>query len=237
VEVYKGKILVVDEEVDIRNSLKKRLTTLGYIVFVASNGKDALTTFNNENLDLVILDIMLPNFDGYDVCREIRNESKIPIMILTSSTKISDRIIGLDLGADDCLVKPFSLKELEARIRSLLRRYSPQINELSIKNQKKIKIGPLLIDLNRGIVSRNNFIMRLTDIEYRLLELLVENPGKKLSRLIILDNVWGYTPERYIDTRIVDVNISRLRAKIEKDPSKPDLIITIRGIGYMFQKY
>jgi OmpR family response regulator RpaB len=143
--------------------------------------------------------------------------------------------MGLDFGADDYVVKPFLPKELEARIRSLLRRNNSQTQ--SKKTKKKIKFGSVVVDLNKRQVFNNSQSVKLTNIEYSLLELLINNSGIELSRKTILDNIWGYTPERYVDTRIVDVHISRLRAKLEIEPMNPDLILTVRGKGYTFQKY
>tara|TARA_B100000780_G_C21083287_1_gene436330 strand:- start:659 stop:1372 length:714 start_codon:yes stop_codon:yes gene_type:complete len=237
VEVYNEKILVIDGDIGIRQILATRLTILGYKVFLSSNGKDALVSFNKEQPDLIILDLILPKIDGYDVCRTIRSNSQIPILIITSLANIADRISGLELGADDYITKPFSPKELEARIRCILHRSTQKAENPSRKLHKKFQIGNLVIDLNTRIISTKYSKTRLTFIENNLLELLIENAGHKLSRQDILSNVWGYTPERYVDTRIVDAHISRLRTKIKVDPTNPNLIITIRGIGYMFQKY
>jgi OmpR family response regulator RpaB len=188
----------------------------------------------------VILDIMLPKIDGYEVCSEIRKESQVPIIMLTALGDISDRVLGLELGADDYVMKPFSPKELEARIRSVLRR-SEATGPLTLKNQTNnnniLHIGSLEIDTNKRQVFKGSKRIKLTGMEFNLLELLVTKAGERLSRSMILDRVWGYTPERYLDTRVVDVHISRLRSKLEEDPSNPDLIITARGTGYMFQRY
>ena len=231
------KLLVVDNEIEISQLLTTRLTILGYKVFLVSSGTEALNVFNQENFDLVLLDIVLPKLDGYEVCRQIRKKSQIPIIILTSLSNISNRILGLELGADDYVVKPFSPKELEARITSAIRRSNLK-TQTFIKNKKQIlKISNMIIDRDGRKIIKNNLEIKPTNIEYNILELLIENAGKELSRAIILDNIWGYTPERYVDTRIVDVHISRLRAKIEDDPRNPDLILTARGIGYKFQQY
>jgi OmpR family response regulator RpaB len=161
--------------------------------------------------------------------------SQVPIIGLTALSKISDRLKGFNLGVDDYVIKPFSPKELEVRIKSILWRSNPNNQKLLKKNYKTFQIGGLTFNLTNKLVSKNNLKIRLTDLEFNLFELLVENAGKELSRVTILDNVWGYIPSRYIDTRIVDVQISRLRAKIEENPSNPELIITVRGIGYMFR--
>jgi len=233
-EFYREKILIADKEINICQLLTARLSKLGYKVFFANNGKDALLNFRQEQPDLVVLDTTLPILDGYEVYIKIREDSKVPVIMLCGLKNISERILSLELGVNDCIQKPFSPKELEIKIRSIL-------GPTSLPNQKfqkkKINIGKLAIDMNTKIVSKGNSEVRLTDIEYRLLEMLVENIGKTLSRTVILENIWGYKPERYLDTRIVDVHISRLRIKIEENPSKPDFITTSRGIGYMFQEY
>ena len=231
------KILVIDHEIEISQLLKTRLTFLGYEVSISSNGKDALTSFIKEAPDLVILEILLPKLDGYSVFRKIRENSQVPVIVLTASTTISDRIMGLELGVDDYIIKPFSIKELEARIIALFRRSNTQFQKPPKKKQKKLQIGTLIIDMNDHLVSKEGKNINVTDIEYNLLEFLIENSGNKLSRTTILENVWGYIPERYVDNRIVDVYISRLRSKIEENPSRPDLILTVRGTGYMFQRY
>ena len=232
--VLNNKILIVDYEVEISKLLTNRLTILGYNTFSVSNGKDALLFFNSEQFDLIIIDIILPKLDGYEVCRRIRKNSKVPILILTRLNTIKERIRGLESGADDYMIKPFSPLELEVHIRSLLRRSGKYIQRLSKSKKKVFQIGNLIINTRTHVILKNNSEVKLTNIEYSILELLIENIGKNLSRAVILENIWGYTPERSIDTRIVDVNISRLRSKIEEDPSNPDLILTKRGIGYVF---
>jgi OmpR family response regulator RpaB len=237
-EIYNEKILVVDDETSIRQILETRLSIRGYKVILASNGEEALYMFKKENPNLVILDIMLPKIDGYEVCSEIRKKSQVPIIMLTALGDISDRVMGLELGADDYVMKPFSPKELEARIRSVLRRTdSSNIVTEKRTNESRLQIGTLVIDTNKRQVFKGKERIKLTGMEFNLLELLVTKAGERLSRSMILDRVWGYTPERYLDTRVVDVHISRLRSKLEEDPSNPDLIITARGTGYMFQRY
>jgi two-component system, OmpR family, response regulator RpaB len=235
VKSFNEKILVVDDEVSIRKILETRLSLQGYQIFLASNGKEALSALKKYKPDLVILDVMLPQLDGFDVCREIRKERRTPIIMLTALSDISNRVLGLDLGADDYIVKPFSLKELEARIRSVLRRtdITRDLKQDTIPNT--IVIGTLTVDLIRRHVFKANNRVKLTGMEFNLLELLIKKRGESLSRASILKYVWGYTPERYTDTRVVDVHISRLRAKLEDKPSNPDLILTARGKGYMFQ--
>lgn len=231
------KILVVDDEASIRRILETRLKLAGYNVITAADGQEALDQFNSFQPDLVILDVMLPKMDGYEVCREIRKTSDTPIIMLTAVADVSNRIQGLEIGADDYVVKPFSPSELEARIKAVLRRTVERQQEAGqSKSTNVITIGHLKIDLNKRQVTRKNERIRLTGMEFSLLELLVTNSGRPFSRGEILQQVWAYPPDHRIDTRVVDVHISRLRSKLEEDSSNPDLILTARGIGYMFQK-
>lgn len=232
----KEKILIVDDETSIRRILETRLSLIGYNVVSASDGEEALSTFRRENPNLVVLDVMMPKLDGYGVCQELRKESDIPIIMLTALGDISDRITGLELGADDYVVKPFSPKELEARIKSVLRRVDKITINSNISTSGIINVGFLKVDTNKKQAYKNNARVRLTGMEFSLLELLVSRAGAPFSRASILQEVWGYTPERHVDTRVVDVHISRLRAKLEDDPSNPDLILTARGTGYLFQR-
>jgi OmpR family response regulator RpaB len=179
---------------------------------------------------------MMPKLDGYGVCQEIRKTSDIPIIMLTALGDVADRITGLELGADDYVIKPFSPKELEARIRSVLRRVDKVQSISSNNNSGIVQFNFLKVDFNRRQVYKSDERIRLTGMEFSLLELLISKSGQAFSRSEILQEVWGYTPERHVDTRVVDVHISRLRAKLEVDPSNPDLILTARGTGYLFQR-
>lgn len=234
-EAHKERILVVDDEASIRRILETRLSMIGYDVITAADGEEALETFSSSKPDLVVLDVMMPKLDGYGVCQELRKESDIPIIMLTALGDVADRITGLELGADDYVVKPFSPKELEARIRSVLRRVDKE-GSSGIPSSGVIHVGNLKIDTNRRQVYKGDERIRLTGMEFSLLELMVSRSGEPFSRAEILQEVWGYTPERHVDTRVVDVHISRLRAKLEDDPSNPELILTARGTGYMFQR-
>ena len=233
-EVFFEKILIVDNEIPIRQLLQARLSNLGYKVFLTSNGKDAIISFIKEQPDIIILDLILPKLDGYAVCRKIREQSDIPIIILTTLDNISDQVLDLGLEVNDYVTKPFSPKELEFRIRSVLYNYNLQVNK-SLTRKKIFQINELIVDMDKKVVSKTNRIIKLTETEFNLLELLIENAGNTLSRLTILENIWGYTPERYTDTRLIDVYISKLRLKIEENPRNPDLILTVRGVGYIFQ--
>ena len=237
-EEVRQKVLVADDEASIRRILETRLKMAGYNVVTAEDGEEAVDLFNKTNPDIVILDVMMPKMDGYGVTREIRRVSDVPIIILTALGDVSERITGLELGADDYVIKPFSPKELEARVKAVLRRtVSKDITVPTGKTTKNvITTGNIKIDTARRQVYRKNERIRLTGMEFSLLELLVNNSGTAYSRNEILQHVWAYPPDHRIDTRVVDVHISRLRSKLETDPANPELILTARGIGYMFQR-
>lgn len=228
-------ILIVDNDPSTKHTLATYLIRLGYRVFLSVTGAEALETINKEDIHLVTLEILLPKQDGYEVCRQIRQDYSIPIMIITALDNLSSRLMGLELGADDFISKPFSLKEVEVRINCILRRYNGIRFKNIAKKQEIFYFDSLTINLTKQQVIKRNKQLALTKIEFSLLQLLIQNAGHKLSRATILDNIWGYTPERDIDTRVVDVHIHRLRLKLEENPKTPDFILTVRGIGYMFQ--
>ena len=233
----KRKILIIENEANISSIISTRFLYLGYDVSLSTNGAEALIIFNQECPDLVIIDILLPKIDGYEVCRRIRKKSKVPIIILTALNKISNRIMGLKMGADDYITKPFSLTELELRVILKLRRSNPQKFKVIPNRQETFQFGNVVINTANKQVLKNNNQLTLTSIEFSLLELLIQNSGHELSRAEILNNIWGYTPARFVDTRLVDVHIYRLRLKIENTPSTPDFILTARGTGYFFQPF
>ena len=237
-ENHKETILVVDDEASIRRILETRLSMIGYDVVTAADGEEALETFRETCPDLVVLDVMMPKLDGYGVCQELRKESDVPIIMLTALGDVADRITGLELGADDYVVKPFS------RLKNWKRGFD-RSSVVSIKMDSASGIPSSgrhsdqyasSIDTNKRQVYKSDERIRLTGMEFSLLELLVSRSGEAFSRSEILQEVWGYTPERHVDTRVVDVHISRLRAKLEEDPSNPELILTARGTGYLFQR-
>lgn len=232
----KLKVLIVDDETSIRRILKIRLSMVGYEVVTAADGLEALDIFHKEVPDLVVLDVMLPKLDGYGVCQKLRQESSIPIIMLTALEDVADRLMGLELGADDYVCKPFSPKELEARISALLRRVEKK-DTSSMPNSGVVNVDTLQIDTNKRQVYKENKQIRLTGREFSLLEMLVSCCGRIVSRSEILEKVWGYNIDQGVDMRIVDVHISRLRANLEKDPKNPELIITARGIGYLFPRF
>ena len=231
-ESNKKKILIVDDEAMILRILATRLSMVGYQVLVAADGKEALEIFATNNPDLVVLDVMMPKLDGYAVCQQIRETSEIPIIMLTALSDVADRITGLKLGADDYLTKPFSPKELEARIAAILRRVERPI----VLNQGVVCTNGLKIDFNKRQVALNEQRLKLTSMEFNLLQLLVLRAGESVTRTEILAEVWGYNPQQYGDLRVVDVHISRLRAKLEADPKNPEFIHTDRGTGYFFPR-
>ncbi len=230
---HPAKILVVDDEVNIREILSTRLSMDGYDVVTASNGFEALDICRHQLPDLVILDVMLPQMDGFAVCQALRKQSDVPIIMLTGMAEVKDRITGLELGADDYMVKPFSLKELESRIRCILRR-AEKTSTKSVSTKGVIQSGPLLIDTNKRQVYKGKERIQLTDMEYSLLLMLVTHAGEAISRREILSTVWGYSPQRWDDIRVVDVHVSRLREKLQGEPNQPELILTVRGTGYTF---
>ena len=232
------KILIADDEANIRRILETRLAMQGHEVVAAENGSEALERFRGFEPDLVVLDVMMPELDGFAVLERIRAQSEVPIILLTALGDVADRITGLQLGADDYMVKPFSPKELEARIRCVMRRASAaqDLGGSGGGAANILVLGDLQIDFNRRQVHRRDERIRLTGMEFSLLELLTSRSGEPISRLDMLEKVWGYKPERASDSRVVDVHISRLRGKLEDDPINPELIITARGQGYMFQR-
>lgn len=223
------KILIVDDEEHILELIKFNLENNGYKVICANNGNDALKLARNEVPQLVILDLMLPGIDGYDVCREIRKDlsiSTMPVIMTTAKSEELDKILGLELGADDYITKPFSVRELVARVKAVLRRTKTQYGD------KIYKIGDISIDFQKHEVIKNDTKIDLTLKEFELLQILIKNKGRVMTRDFLLDKVWGY---EYIgETRTVDVHIRHLRQKIEDDDKNPKYIETIRGIGYRF---
>lgn len=228
----KGKILVVDDEASIRQIVEARLNMAGFEVVTAGDGEEAMEVYRAERPDLIVLDIMMPRVDGIQVCREIRKQDSVPIIMLTAKGEIPDRINALEMGADDYVTKPFSPRELEARIKAVMRR-----TMIAPAKPAGIEVEDISIDLIKRQVFKSRERVKLTEMEFSLLELLALHPGKAFTRIEILQQVWGYRSNQYSDTRVVDVHVSRLRSKLEKDVSEPELILTARGTGYMFQNY
>lgn len=225
------KILIVDDERPIVDSIKYTLYREGYDVVVSYDGEDALEKFKKESPDLIILDIMLPKLSGLEVCRIIRRTSNVPMIMLTAKGEDMDRVIGLELGADDYIPKPFSMRELVARIKAVLRR--AKIPVTPTKTKEKLEFDDVVIDVVGRIVTKRGKQIDLSPKEFDLLVTLAENEGRVMSREYLLTNVWG--EDFYGDDRTVDVHIRWLREKLEDDPSNPKYIQTVRGIGYILR--
>ena len=223
-------ILVVDDEKPIVDILKVNLTKSGYRVIEAYDGIEAVTKALTEEPDLILLDVMLPGQDGFSVCRKIRETSSVPIIMLTAREEEVDKILGLELGADDYMTKPFSLRELMARVKANLRR--TQLSQKDEQAGEVLTFGELSIDIEKYEVKKRGQVIELTFREFELLKFLATKSGKIFSRENLLNKVWDY--EFYGDVRTVDVTIRRLREKIEDNPSMPNYIMTKRGVGYYF---
>ncbi|KKZ14600.1 MAG: XRE family transcriptional regulator [Candidatus Synechococcus spongiarum 142] len=235
------RLLVVDDEPAVRRILDTRLRMAGYTVVLAADGEEALSKFYREQPDLVVLDVMLPKLDGFGVCRQIRAESTVPIIIVSALDNTSEKVAGLELGADDYLPKPFAPRELEMRIAAVLRRQEvtavpqPSIQREGRHQNGIIRAGHLVIDTNRRQVTCKGERLGLTYTEFSLLELLFREPGTVVPRATILEELWGYPPRKATNLRVVDVYVARLRNKLEPDPRNPELILTVRGTGYVSQ--
>ncbi len=222
------RILAVEDDERIRAAVKLALEDEGWTVDEAANGEDALTAFQQQPADVVLIDIMLPGMDGFEVCRSIRRTSDVPIVMVTARDDTHDVVAGLEAGADDYLTKPFAPKELSARIRALLRR--ARTSEVSSPH---LRFGDLEIVPEEGVVRRNGRDVHLTKTEFRVLVELAQSPGRVFSREVLLERIWehGY----FGDGRLVDVHVRRLRTKIEADPANPRHVVTVRGLGYKLQ--
>ncbi len=235
------RLLVVDDEPAVRRILETRLRMAGYTVILAGDGEEALSQFYREQPDLVVLDVMLPKLDGFGVCRQLRAESSVPIIIVSALDNTSEKVAGLELGADDYLPKPFAPRELEMRIAAVLRRQEvtpvpqPSVPRESRRQTGIIRAGRLVIDTNRRQVTCRGERLGLTYTEFSLLELLFREPGTVVPRATILEELWGYPPRKATNLRVVDVYVARLRNKLEPDPRNPELILTVRGTGYVSQ--
>ena len=240
---YKKTILIVDDEKMILNLLSCNLIKEGYNVIEAKDGLEAITIAQEEKPDLILLDVMLPKLDGLSVCKRVKNIMNVPILMVTAKDDELDKILGLELGADDYITKPFSIRELLARVKANLRKADVIANvKKEVKEVKKpeetpelkrtniIKVGVLTLDLDRFEVMVNDRIVDLTLREFEVLKFLASDPGQVITRETLLEKVWGY--EYYGDIRTVDVTVRRIREKIEKDTSTPQILITKRGVGY-----
>jgi two-component system, OmpR family, response regulator VicR len=224
------KILVVDDEKPIAEILQFNLQKEGYEVHCAFDGDEALQMVEEIKPDLILLDIMLPNRDGMEVCREVRKKYEMPIIMLTAKDSEIDKVLGLELGADDYVTKPFSTRELIARVKANLRRHQQSATKEEDKDQNEITVGSLVIHPNAYMVTKRGETIELTHREFELLHYLAKHIGQVMTREHLLQTVWGY--DYYGDVRTVDVTIRRLREKIEDNPSHPTWIVTRRGVGY-----
>jgi two-component system response regulator RegX3 len=226
-----ARILVVEDEETLAEAISFLLSKEGFDVAVAATGPEAIETFEKSGADLILLDLMLPGLSGTEVCRQIRTKSSVPIIMLTAKDSEIDKVVGLEIGADDYVTKPYSSRELIARIRAVLRR--GELHD-SADEGATIEVGPVRMDTDRHIITINGETTAIPLKEFELLEFLMRNAGRVLTRMQLIDRVWG---SDYVgDTKTLDVHIKRLRAKIEKDPANPEYIQTVRGMGYKMER-
>ncbi len=224
------RVLVVEDEDSISEPLAYMLRKEGYDVAVASTGPEGLSAFDRDGADLVLLDLMLPGLPGTEVCRQLRTRSAVPVIMLTARDGEVDKVVGLELGADDYVTKPFSHRELVARIRAVLRRQGAG----DVEEEGALEAGPVRMDVERHTVTVSGELVALPLKEFDLLELLLRNVGRVLTRGQLIDRVWG---SDYVgDTKTLDVHVKRLRAKIEPDPANPQHLLTVRGLGYKLER-
>ena len=225
------RILLVDDELSVQKLLTYPLRKEGYDVIPALDGREALDRLRDDNFDLVVLDVMLPRMDGFDVCRAIRSRSTVPIIMLTAKTEETDKVHGLELGADDYITKPFSVREFRSRVKAVLRRAALAQQEAQF--EEPIDVGDLQIDFEKRSVVVRGEPAQLTYVEFEILAALARAPGRVFSRTMLLERVWG--DAAYRDPRTIDVHIRHLREKLEAEPKTPELILTVRGVGYRFR--
>ncbi len=225
------RILLVDDEQSVQTLLSYPLRKDGYHVTSALDGREALERFTEARFDLVVLDLMLPKLDGVEVCRQLRRQSQVPIIMLTAKGSETDKVAGLEVGADDYITKPFSMREFRSRVKAALRR-SRMVADPT--DEEAIEHGELTIDPARRLVTLRDEEVAATYVEFEILNALARSPGKVLSRETLLEHVWGDSD--YRDPRTVDVHIRHLREKIETDPKQPEYLFTVRGVGYRFRE-
>ncbi|HEY2439854.1 MAG TPA: response regulator transcription factor [Solirubrobacteraceae bacterium] len=227
------RILLVDDEQSIQTLLSYPLRKEGYDVVQATDGRQALERFEEQPFDLVVLDLMLPRIDGLEVCRRLRSRSSVPIIMLTAKSEEIDKVVGLELGADDYITKPFSLREFSSRIKAALRRAEMSRLEETMPGDTPLEIRELRIDFPKRIVRVRGEDAQLTYVEFEILSALARAPGRVFTRDMLLARVWG--DSAYRDVRTIDVHIRHLREKIERDPKDPEYLFTVRGVGYRFR--
>ena len=225
-----ARILLVDDEQPVQKLLSFPLEKDGYEVVAAFDGQEALSTFDRQQFDLVVLDIMLPKVDGLEVCRQLRAKSSVPIIMLTAKAEEIDKVLGLELGADDYITKPFSMREFRSRVRAALRRAGMGI---SGDDEQPLERGDLRIDFAKRAVSLRGEPVQLTYVEFEILAVLAGHPGRVYTRDMLLDRIWGDSEFR--DQRTIDVHIRHLREKLETDAKVPEYLLTVRGVGYRFK--
>jgi len=221
------RILLVEDEESYRDPLTYQLTREGYDVVAAATGPEGLEVFARGGVDLVLLDVMLPGMSGVEVCRELRRTSSVPVIMLTAKDAEIDKVVGLEIGADDYVTKPYSFRELLARVRAVLRRGQASS---TVDDDEVLAVGPVRLDVDRHEVTVSGELVSFALKEFELLELLMRNAGRVLTRGQLIDRVWG---SNYVgDTKTLDVHVKRIRSKIEHDPATPELLLTVRGLGY-----
>jgi two-component system, OmpR family, response regulator len=225
------RILLVDDEQSVQTLLTYPLRKEGYEVIAASTGREALDSFRDGQFDLVVLDVMLPELDGFDVCRQLRAKSSVPIIMLTAKAEELDKVLGLELGADDYITKPFSMREFRSRVKAVLRR--AELARNGDVPEEPLVHGELAVDFAKRSVELRGEPIRLTYVEFEILSVLARSPGRVFSRSMLLERLWG--DSSYRDPRTIDVHIRHLREKLELDPAAPELIFTVRGVGYHFR--
>ena len=228
---YSSTILLVDDEDSVQKLLAYPLEREGFRVLQARDGEEALERFAAEEVDLVVLDLMLPKLDGLEVCKRLRAESQVPIIMLTARDDELDKVVGLELGADDYITKPFSIREFRSRVRALLRRAA--VTRPSAEDDEVISAHGLVLDVARRSVEVDDRPVELTYVEFELLRTLASYPGRVYSRRMLLESLWGAAD--YREPRTIDVHVRHLREKLERDPAEPEYILTVRGVGYRFR--
>src|SRR5947209_1026823 len=225
------RILLVDDEQSLQKLLGYPLRKEGYEVVSAVNGQEALDRFREDEFDLIVLDVMLPRIDGFEVCRQLRARSSVPIIMLTAKGDEFDKVLGLELGADDYITKPFSMREFRSRVKAVLRR--AELTRDGDRTEEPLVDGDLRIDFAKRQVEVRGEPVRLTYVEFEVLAVLARSPGRVFSRAMLLERLWG--DAAYRDPRTIDVHIRHLREKLERDPKEPEYLFTVRGVGYHFR--
>jgi DNA-binding response OmpR family regulator len=230
-----ARILLVDDEQSIQTLLSYPLERDGYEVVAATDGQQALERFDEQPFDLVVLDVMLPRIDGLEVCRRLRSKSSVPIIMLTAKSEEIDKVVGLELGADDYITKPFSLREFSSRVRAALRRAEMRAADQPGEDEAPLQVGAMKIDFLKRTVRIDGQDAPLTFVEFELISILAKAPGRVFTRDMLLERLWG--DSAYRDPRTIDVHVRHLREKLERDPKDPEYLSTVRGVGYRFRDF